>query len=146
MLGPLVGGELKEQGGEQDDLQAGDEQQPVDGDLAAEQGVQRVGEVAQDQRGGDQGQEQVKRLDAGDEVKQLDWTIRVVEGHPKNVFEVRFSRAIEALPVAIVTFDGFTDRLVPMPAVGEAMVLKQPAPPELYALDAPTQWLHAHFE
>ncbi len=83
------------------------------------------------------------RLERGDEVKQVDWTVRVLG---EDRFEVVFPRPIEDLPVVFVTFEGFTDRRVALPSVGEAIDLPQPAPPELYALDGPTQWLHAHFE
>ena len=86
------------------------------------------------------------RPDVGDEVQQLGRTIRVVSAAPELRFEVRFAGPIEDARVALVTFEGFADRRVAVPAVGEHLDLAAPAPPELLGLDAPTRWLHARFD
>lgn len=86
------------------------------------------------------------RLERGDEVKQLRWTVRVVEGHPRARFEVRFAGPIEEAGVSFVAFEGFVDRELPLPALGEVRLVPQPAPPELNAIDPATAWLHARFE
>lgn len=83
------------------------------------------------------------RLEQGDEVRQQAWTVRVTAPHPEGRFEVVFERPIEELPLDLVTFDGFVDRVVPPPAVGASVVLPEPAPAALYGLDGPTAWMQA---
>lgn len=86
------------------------------------------------------------RPDVGDEVQQLGRSIRVLAASPELRFEVHFPRAVEDAGVELVSFEGFADRRVRPPGVGETLELPAPAPPELLGLDGPTRWLHARFD
>jgi hypothetical protein len=85
------------------------------------------------------------RLQTGETFRQLDWTIRVTDGFPHTRFELIFDRPIEQAPVTLVTFEGFLDKPVVLPTVGQSITLQEPAPPSLYGIDAATLWLHRHF-
>lgn len=83
------------------------------------------------------------RLAAGDEVRQVDWTVAVTGGHPTPRFELRLPASATVPRFAFVTFEGFTPRRFALPPVGGSVVLPEAAPPD--AIDGPTRWLHARF-
>lgn len=84
-------------------------------------------------------------LEVGDGGRQLDWTVRVVERHPHARIEVAFDRPIEETAARFVTFDGFADRVVTLPAVGEEIQLPEPASWDANGVDGPSRWMHVTF-
>lgn len=80
-------------------------------------------------------------LQRGDETKQVDWMVVVLDGHPHGRFEVRLGRVDG---VELVGFRGFADVPIVL-GVGERVELPEPASFRDYGIDDASRWMHTRF-